>query len=134
MRNIALDQSPRGQVSNELLELCDEVRESLLEQGVEIMDSERGECDGWRPSLPKMANKQTISSNDINTRQQIDLHKVPLEELFKVGTYDGEFSQFDQNGVPTHNADGSEVSKRLLKKLLKKREIHVKRLARKIQT
>ena len=133
IRNIALHQTSSVKASNELLELCDEVRESLLEQGVEIMDSQSGESDGWRPCLPKSYNTRTMPSDDCTIGQQLDLYTVPLEEFFKVGKYAGQFSQFDSDDMPTHNSDGSEVSKRMRKKLLKKREIHSKRIVPKIE-
>lgn len=132
MRKIALDQSSRDQVSKDLLALCDELRDSMLNQGVEMMDSQSGDSDGWRPCLPKSLKKQMIQHENSSEVQQVDLHTVPLKDLFKVGKYDGQYSQFDANGVPTHNADDSEVSARLLKKLLKKREIHKKRLDQKL--
>jgi hypothetical protein len=55
---------------------------------------------------------------------------VKLEDLFRVGQYKGMFSEFTEDGIPTLNADGSELSKRMLKKLIKKRDDHMKRLER----
>lgn len=132
MRKIALDQSSRDQFSKDLLALCDELRDSMLDQGVEMMDSQSGDSDGWRPCLPKSLKEQMIQPENSSEVQQVDLHTVPLKDLFKVGKYNGQYSQFDADGVPTHNADDSEVSARLLKKLLKKREIHKNRLDQKL--
>jgi hypothetical protein len=38
------------------------------------------------------------------------------------------FSEFTEDGIPILNADGSELSKRMLKKLIKKRAAHKQRL------
>lgn len=39
--------------------------------------------------------------------------------MFKQGQYEGKFTQFDSNGIPTHDSEGKEVSKGLRKKLEK---------------
>ena len=38
-------------------------------------------------------------------------------DLFKTGEYAGKYSQYDAQGIPTHEADGAEVSKKGRKNL-----------------
>lgn len=127
LRKVALDQTSREEASKELLKLCDNLRDTMLEQGVEIRDSQNGESDGWRPCLQKSTEKATFHQEN-STKAHQDLCSVELKDLFRVGVYEKQFSQYGADGVPTHDADGLEVSKRMLKKLLKKREAHKKRL------
>jgi cysteinyl-tRNA synthetase len=45
--------------------------------------------------------------------------QIPPEKLFKQGQYENKFSQFDENGIPTHDAEQKEISKGQRKKLEK---------------
>jgi len=44
---------------------------------------------------------------------------IPPENYFKVGEYEGKYSQYDDRGVPTHAADGEALAKSAIKKLEK---------------
>ena len=135
----AEDAGPRKETWKELLSLCDAVRDEHLPPiGVEILDasesSERGESDGsrWRFCVPKSGaeldrplsggkGKDSTAVPKANTSG-----KISAEEYFKVGTYKDKFSRHNEDGMPTHNADGTDVSKRLLKKLTKKRSKYLR--------
>jgi cysteinyl-tRNA synthetase len=52
-------------------------------------------------------------------RQKALTSRIPPDQLFKQGPHEGKFSQFDVNGLPTHDAEGKEVSKGQRKKLEK---------------
>jgi len=55
--------------------------------------------------------------------------KIPLVDLFrKAPEYDGKYSKYDEKGIPTHYADGSDVKKSMVKKLQKERVKHEKAL------
>ena len=132
VRSIALDEGSTPGMK-QLLALSDGLRDSVLpEIGVQLIDSNKTEVkDSWKFCLPrKPADDQTESNstNDGSTSNGSDLTSIPIGEFFKVGQFDGVFSAYSDDGIPTHNAGGSEVSKRLLKKLLKKREKHRVRL------
>jgi glutaminyl-tRNA synthetase len=59
------------------------------------------------------------------------LMTIDPADLFKLAPeYVGKFSQYDETGLPTHNADGSEVTKSGRKKLEKERLKHVKKFAK----
>lgn len=51
--------------------------------------------------------------------EKLEKGKVPPGELFKSGDNKAKYSKFDDNGVPTHDDKGAEVSKNQLKKLQK---------------
>jgi len=56
--------------------------------------------------------------------------KIPLIDLFRLAPeYAGLYSCFDKDGIPTHDAEGKEVTKSALKKLAKDRMKHEKLLA-----
>jgi hypothetical protein len=56
--------------------------------------------------------------------------KIALIDLFRLAPeYAGLYSIFDKDGLPTHDAEGKEVTKSALKKLAKDRMKHEKLLA-----
>ena len=139
VRDVALD-DPSAPGMKKLLALSDELRDFVLpEIGVQLMDSNNNnnnskepEKDSWKFCLPRRPSRDDSSSqkNKPTTTDDanVDLAAVSVRKFFKVGQYKDVFSEYTDDGTPTHNADGSEVSKRLLKKLLKKREKHILRL------
>lgn len=128
LKNISGDAS---QSITKILSLCDEIRETTFPSiGLEVFDGKGSDDQGdlWKYCLPR--NPQEIKKKPEKDfpREQKSLNKVALTDYFKVGQYEGSFAQYDSQGIPLKNADGTDVSKRLLKKLLKKREKHAKRL------
>ena len=135
VRNIALDEPEISEGMKKVLALSDELRDSILpEVGVQLIDSNDREIeDNWKYCLPRTPLPDRKKSNIINdtsssSNGSSDLTSIPLIDFFRVGQYEGIFSLYTEDGIPTHNADDSEVSKRSLKKLLKKRENHRERL------
>ena len=56
---------------------------------------------------------------------------VPLEQYFKIGApWAGKFSRWDEQGLPTHAADGEPVSKSMQKKVAKARFKHAAKLTK----
>jgi len=118
-----------------ILETTDRLRDLDLPRiGIEVLDEKsENEQDTWRFCVPRdvgQTNDDSLVPPKVESK--IDLMSIPLEDLFRVGRYEGAFSQYDAEGIPTHNADGTEVSGRALKKLLKKRDEHLTRLSRKV--
>lgn len=123
-----------------MLTLCDDMRNSTLKTlGVELLDT-AADADNrtsplWKPCLPmvrepkncgsKRGEEQHIHPSNLGLE---DLLAVPLDQYFRVGVYKGQFLDYDADGIPTANADGSVVSNRQRKRLLKKLEKHKKRL------
>ncbi len=55
--------------------------------------------------------------------------KIKVEDLFRLAPeYEGKYSKFNDAGIPTHLADGTEVSKSAMKKLGKEQMKHKKAL------
>lgn len=135
VRHAALDDARAGLATDrmkQILDLCDSIRDLDLPQiGVEVLDGgAEGDGERWRICLPKPKLHDQNSESQEGQKQspQVNLGNVALEDLFRVGQYEGLFSEYTSDGIPTHNADGSDVSKSALKKLLKKREAHMVRL------
>lgn len=58
-------------------------------------------------------------------RMQID-----PKDLFKLGDeFKGKYSKYDDDGIPTHDIDGTEITKSMTKKLLKEKQKHMKQQA-----
>jgi len=56
---------------------------------------------------------------------------IDPKDLFKMAPeYEGKYSKFDDTGLPTHLADGTEVTKSAKKKLEKERTKHAKKFAK----
>ena len=56
---------------------------------------------------------------------------IDPKDLFKLGPeYEGKYSKFDDTGLPTHLADGTELTKSAKKKLEKERAKHAKKFAK----
>ena len=135
VRDVALG-DPSAPGMKKLLALADDLRDSILPKiGVQLMDSNKNkesEKDSWKFCLPRRPSRIDSTSPKQNSTStddaNVDLASIAVLDFFKVGQYEGFFSGFTDDGTPTHNADGSEVSKRLLKKILKKREKHILRL------
>jgi cysteinyl-tRNA synthetase len=124
--------------TREILRLCDQARDVVLPSiGLELNDDKIDEEDkdggSWRFCLPRQRQESSLKDKQKNeeTSSVISEH-VALEDLLRVGPYEGMFSLFDGEGIPTHNSDGSEVSKRERKKLMKKRDKYQKRQEKKI--
>jgi cysteinyl-tRNA synthetase len=108
-------------LAKDVLSLCDTLRDETLPTiGLEIYD--RDIFPKWRFAMPRSAKsdsdvvkesfQQTLPKNDV---------EVTISNFFQTGRYTNEFSASDEEGFPTHNADGAELSKRLIGKLTKKR-------------
>ena len=55
--------------------------------------------------------------------ERLEKGKVAPQDMFKQSD---EFSQFDEQGIPTHTKDGQEVAKNRRKKLVKEYEMQKK--------
>jgi cysteinyl-tRNA synthetase len=137
VRELALEQvKQRGQGENvamphnsdfakHLLTLCDKLRdEDLPKVGIEVFDSVgQDTLFDWRFIIPRDVTTHHNDDN-VGSEPSKNLHlEVTITEsnFFKVGRYEGQFSAFDDHDFPTHDANGVELSKRMIKKLLKKK-------------
>lgn len=146
LRDLTLNKIAReDETRNELLSLCDELRESTFPAlGIELNDVKSTNRTAnttnlsWSYCIPRSRKNDATSVDEIKSQnrkqqqQQQQLLDIPLQDYFRVGPYQGQFSAFDDStGFPTHNTDGTELSKNQIKKLTKKRNAHEKRMQEK---
>ncbi|CAJ1050147.1 cysteine--tRNA ligase%2C cytoplasmic isoform X2 [Xyrichtys novacula] len=124
----------REQKVTPLLQLCDSVRDDTLpELGVRLEDHE------GLPTVVKLVDKETLlkereekkkmeeekkkkKEEAAKKKQEQEMAKlakmkISPSEMFRTET--DKFSQFDETGFPTHDAEGKELSKGQAKKLRK---------------
>jgi cysteinyl-tRNA synthetase len=137
LTHVSLDDAPKALL--DILDICDQARNVTFPQlGVELLDGKEDaqkEASSWKYCIPRVSVKEAEGSESVAANATLpnvrlkDLTNIPLETLFRDGpSYRGQFSAYDELGVPTHYVDGTEVSKRQRQKLQKKRNIHAKRL------
>lgn len=113
-----------------VLKLCDNLRDEILPNvGVRLEDREGKNC-----AVKLVDKKILLEERDAKKRLEKEkeelkakalaaktekeaLKKVPPHEMFQ--KMSDKFSVFDSQGIPTHDAEGNEISKGQLKKLQK---------------
>ncbi|KAI2507801.1 tRNA synthetases class I (C) catalytic domain [Fragilaria crotonensis] len=129
VRNAALVNVRNGESTEtvrEILRLCDESRDLAFPSiGLQLIDGDSAKS--WRYCLPH-SQGPSASVAEVPVTKAIQLGDIPLEDFFKVGQYVGMFSEFNDDGVPITNSDGSVISNRQMKKLMAKRQKHEERL------
>lgn len=131
-----------------VLEACDQVRDvDLLRAGVRIEDKPTGSV--WMLVDPAVAEAELKAKAEAEqqrreAKEKARLEKeaaeeekrkkamVPPSEMFK--SMPDKYSQFDANGVPTHDAAGQELSKSAKKSVQKEYEKQAKLHAKYLET
>ncbi|XP_076249605.1 cysteine--tRNA ligase, cytoplasmic [Calliopsis andreniformis] len=125
-----------------ILEECDKLRDDILPNiGVRLEDSTEEVCK------VKLVNKEELL-REKEAKKKLELEKslekerrkaeaaaasaakeaqkkIPPSEMFKLEK--DKYSQFDENGIPTHDIDGKEISKGQMKKLQKLQQAQEKK-------
>jgi cysteinyl-tRNA synthetase len=134
VRRAALEDSKSGKGTANtvsILEVSDRLRDDELPTiGIEVLDGKANEVnDSWRFCIPRVNESGRLSANEdpSEVSTTVNLEDVSPNDIFRVGRYEGMFSKYNSDGIPTHHVDGSEVSKRAMKKLSKKRDAHAER-------
>ena len=132
-------------LNQRILTSCDELRNNLSSLGVVLLDAsvaagKNGCKDDWRFSVPRASHLSSESADNASSLTQYDTNvsqatptfqkrMLTPQNIFRLDPrYEGMFSEFDQNGIPTRHADGSEVSKSQQKKYRKKQAKHAQLL------
>lgn len=127
---------------SDILNLCDNIRDQdLVELGVSLDDQPSGkalvklvsptELKRIRDLKIKQQNDKILRSKAVKEKEeQKKLEKlkkgsIPSNELFKINN-NNEYSQFDNDGIPTHDNQGLELAKKRRKNLQKEYEIQLK--------
>lgn len=127
--------------ANSILEECDKLRDDVLPNiGVRLEDSEefckvklvnREELLKEKESkkkleLEKLLEKERKKAEAAAAAAAKEAQqKIPPSEMFKLEK--DKYSQFDNNGLPTHDIDGKKISKGQIKKLQKLQQAQEKR-------
>ncbi|XP_032124345.1 cysteine--tRNA ligase, cytoplasmic isoform X3 [Sapajus apella] len=104
----------REQKVPEVLQLSDALRDDILpELGVRFEDHE------GLPTVVKLVDRNTLLKEREEKRRAAKLAKmkIPPSEMFLSET--DKYSKFDENGLPTHDMEGKELSRGQAKKLKK---------------
>ncbi|KAK5155718.1 hypothetical protein LTR04_005763, partial [Oleoguttula sp. CCFEE 6159] len=134
----------KGANKKDILDLCDRVRDfSLWNLGVYLEDrdgqpalvrpvdrelvSARKAKDDAKAAKDKKAAEKVKQSTKGNFQQEAaakeaakaEKAKIPPSELFRTGEYEGLYSEWDDQGIPTKDKEGKEVAKSQGKKLKK---------------
>jgi len=127
-----------GASAKELLAACDAVRDvGLPELGVKLDDREGGalwklyDADELKKEIARereakeekeRAKRLAKEEAERKAAEKEAKAKVPPSDMFKTfSEYEGLYSKYDDEGVPTHDAAGEPLAKSALKKLAKAR-------------
>ena len=85
---------------------------------------------GLKSEMELAANKARAEKNKKDLEAKAARMKIDPKDLFRLADeYKGMYSKFDEEtGIPTHDAEGAEVTKSAKKKLAKEQQKHVKAL------
>ncbi|XP_022083673.1 cysteine--tRNA ligase, cytoplasmic-like [Acanthaster planci] len=127
-------QTARQQKAVDILKLCDALRDDILpDLGVRLEDRDEG------AAVVKLVDRETIMRERQLAKQQAEekqrkkeeakrkeqekqaakdaQRRIPPSQMFLQET--SKYSSFDEKGMPTHDAEGKELSGKQLKKLAK---------------
>lgn len=134
VRRAAIADRKEGNASEHMttiLEACDHLRERVFpSMGVELIDKrlqDPGSNDEWQYCVRRASAKDEGVETDSpsmppsvkESRAKRTGLDVDPRQLFRCGDYAGFYSTYDERGIPTKLADGTEVSKSQTKKLRK---------------
>jgi cysteinyl-tRNA synthetase len=117
-----------GNGPKEIFNLCDQLRDvALPELGIRLEDKGKDKPSIWKKEDPEKLKMEIASKGEEKKRKEEEKKKKAAEELKKKMTPASEYfkqmtdnySQFDEQGIPTHNAAGKELSKETISKLKK---------------
>ncbi|XP_071639378.1 cysteine--tRNA ligase, cytoplasmic-like [Temnothorax longispinosus] len=127
--------------ANDILQECDRLRDDILPNvGVRLEDSNEG------PKIKLVNKKELLKEKEIKKKLKFEKilekerrkteaaavaavkeaqKRISPNDMFRLEK--DKYSQFDDKGLPTHDAEGKEISKRLLKKLQKLQQAQEKK-------
>jgi cysteinyl-tRNA synthetase len=122
-----------GAIKSTLLSACDNIRKELLNLGISIEDRQAPtpsivkilspeQLEQYRQEEERLLQEklERMALNEAKNAAKLAKAKVSPKEMF-LGASD-KYSKFDENGVPTHEVSGEELSKNARKKCLKEYE------------
>eukprot|EP01022_Parablepharisma_sp_SALTPOND_P020553 TRINITY_DN376_c0_g1_i1.p3 TRINITY_DN376_c0_g1~~TRINITY_DN376_c0_g1_i1.p3 ORF type:complete len:477 (-),score=67.01 TRINITY_DN376_c0_g1_i1:7890-9320(-) len=112
----------------EIFNTCDNLRDAVLpELGIRLEDKGKDQPAIWKKDDPEKLKAEIRGKEEEKKRKEEEKKKKAAEELKKKMTPPKEYfkqmtdkySKFDEEGMPTHDAKGKELSKEILNKLKK---------------
>lgn len=139
IRSLSRDKAPH----TDFLRLADKLRDTdMVDLGILLEDQEDGKAllklvdpevlkaqrEEKEKLLREKAEKKLKAKEKANEDRRLLLEKGKVEpkDMFINGSEKETFSKFDEEGIPTHDNEGKEVSKKKRKNLEKEREKQVK--------
>ena len=131
-----------------LLKVCDQVRDTVLDEGIQLLDGVNEKTgtpfyfmskdeisqirrDREKKRLKEEAKAQARAKREAEAAKLASIVMVEPERFF---THDEEekvkYSKFDDKGFPTHTADGEEIKKSQKQKCLKTLKAYQKKYAK----
>ncbi|KYN07250.1 PREDICTED: cysteine--tRNA ligase, cytoplasmic [Cyphomyrmex costatus] len=128
--------------AKDILQECDQLRDDILPNfGVRLEDSNEGECKVKLVNREELLKEKEIKIK-LELQKILEKEKIKAEVAAAAAVKEGQkrippndmfrlekdkYSQFDDKGLPTHDAEGKEISKSLFKKLQKLQQAQEKR-------
>ena len=121
--------------TKKVLNICDNLRDNILPYlGVKIEDKGKGEPSIWKfydkdEFIKEKENQKKLKEaqkalKEKESKEREEKLSVTAKEYYAKMT--DKYSKWDENGVPTHNANGSELTKEQYNKLKKEFAKHDK--------
>lgn len=134
-RNKIKNEATESKSIIEILKICDVLRDDVLPKlGVKIEDKGKGQSSIWKFYDKDEFMKEKEKQKEIQDGQKKQKEQEAKERDFKLSTPAKEYfatltdkySKFNEEGVPTYNAKGGELSKEQVNKLKKDFDKHEK--------
>ncbi|KAG4305561.1 hypothetical protein PORY_001117 [Pneumocystis oryctolagi] len=129
IRNLSIISKSKSntELSKDILRLCDRLRDfDLIDLGVQLEDRDQGDA------LIKFVSKEFLEEKKLQQQllnERISKEKQELEKKILKGKLSPkelfqthEYSKWDNKGLPTHDAQGTELTKSRRKKIIKEWE------------
>ncbi|XP_011700018.1 PREDICTED: cysteine--tRNA ligase, cytoplasmic [Wasmannia auropunctata] len=128
--------------ANDILQECDRLRDDILPNvGVRLEDDNEGDCKVKLVNREELLREKEIKKK-LELEKTLEKKKRKAEAAVAAAVKEAQkrispsdmfrlekdkYSQFDDKGLPTHDAEGKEISKGLLKKLQKLQQAQEKK-------
>jgi cysteinyl-tRNA synthetase len=128
------------ETKSKVLALCDRIRDDdLVPLGVQLDDTTDGSPSTIKfvpaerllaaqrekrelAEQRRLAKEEQARKREAEEQARLERAKVPHTEMFKGGEHSGKYGAWDERGIPTKLADGTELPKSQVKKVTKEWE------------
>ncbi|KAG5438763.1 hypothetical protein PCANB_002483 [Pneumocystis canis] len=126
VRNLSIISRSKSnlELSKDILKLCDKLRDSdLTELGIQLEDRDQG--NALIKFIDKNELQQEKKFEELSTKKKLEEQQRYKEKILKGRISPGklfkteEYSKWDNQGLPTHDAHGVELTKSKRKKIIK---------------